>query len=461
MSLPYDQASPKSIESYGKRLIGRTLRSVEGARSIPLEKFDQNQGGRTRGNFGAVLEEYYYGIKPGNSSGPDFPEAGVELKSTPVRKTSSGYSAKERLVLGMIPFTYETAKIFSESSLYRKCKDIMLVAYLHEKDRSILDLLIKVANLVRFDELPLEDRRIIENDWQLIMDKIRSGRAGELSEGDTMYLGACTKGANSADTTMVFDQAVKRRAFSLKSGYMTSLMRPMIDADPIVKSIEEIDESGSFEAVTISRFAPYIGKTVAEIHQMVGSGLNENAKNYYADLARRILGVKKQKIAEFEKADVVMKTIRVDEKGMPREDMSFPTFKYTEVIEEKWDADEELNEKPANIQELLQKRHFFVVYRCEGGRKDKNSVRLLKVMFWAMPVSDLDGHVRSVWAETIKRINEGRANDLPKKSDDPVCHIRPHAQNAKDTYDTPMNGPQVKKCFWLDKKYIKEQIIKG
>ena len=42
-----------------------------------------------------------------------------------------------------------------------------------------------------------EDLPQIEKDWNLIIQKIRNGQAHEISEADTMYLGACSKGANS------------------------------------------------------------------------------------------------------------------------------------------------------------------------------------------------------------------------------------------------------------------------
>ena len=39
--------------------------------------------------------------------------------------------------------------------------------------------------------------KIIKDDYEKIVRKIQNGRAHELSEGDTMYLGACTKGATA------------------------------------------------------------------------------------------------------------------------------------------------------------------------------------------------------------------------------------------------------------------------
>ncbi len=91
----YDPRDPQSIEEYGKKLLQRTLRqSIAHADSIPV--------GRGKGSFGELLERHYFGINPGNRPTPDFEEAGVELKSTPVKRNNRGtLIAKERLVLAM------------------------------------------------------------------------------------------------------------------------------------------------------------------------------------------------------------------------------------------------------------------------------------------------------------------------------------------------------------------------
>ena len=50
-----------------------------------------------------------------------------------------------------------------------------------------------------FDLAISKDLKQIEKDYYFIIDKIKQGKAHELSEADTMYLGACTKGTDSND----------------------------------------------------------------------------------------------------------------------------------------------------------------------------------------------------------------------------------------------------------------------
>ena len=54
------------------------------------------------------------------------------------------------------------------------------------------------SQLISINSEALEkDLEIIRSDYEIIAKKIQDGRAHELSEADTMYLGAATKGATA------------------------------------------------------------------------------------------------------------------------------------------------------------------------------------------------------------------------------------------------------------------------
>ena len=67
------------------------------------------------------------------------------------------------------------------------------------------DYIIKDVMLHKFSE---EDLIVIRNDWGTIVNKIKAGKAHEISEADTNYLGACSKGANK--------NSVRRQTFFLR-----------------------------------------------------------------------------------------------------------------------------------------------------------------------------------------------------------------------------------------------------
>ena len=132
-------------------------------------------------------------------------------------------------------------------------------SYEHLLDRPQGDFKIDAAILFSFPE---EDLVIIENDWKTIMEKVRSGRAHELSEGDTMYLAACTKGATAASVRPQPFSAIpaKQRAYSLKSSYMTQILNIYIFGDAqserIIKDPAELQE-GKFEDYLRRKLSPY------------------------------------------------------------------------------------------------------------------------------------------------------------------------------------------------------------
>ena len=70
-----------------------------------------------------------------------------------------------------------------------------------------------------------------------------------------------------------------------------------------------------------------------------------------------------------------------------------------------------------------------------------------------MPVQDRV-EAEKVWLRAQESIRKGNYSELPKSSENPVSHVRPHARNRLDTLPTPQGGEEVKRCFWLNRSYI-------
>lgn len=439
MDVMYDKNDKSSIVLYAKVLEGMTLRKVCGEVAM------FQVGGK--GNFGTLLEKYYFDYEPNSDSQPDFPEAGLELKASPLKRhPKDGLVAKERIVLNMINYMHVVNETFQISSFWKKNQSLLLVFYLHEKEKLVLDLDIKVVGNW---EYPEEDLSIIKADWETIISKIRDGKAHELSEGDTFYIGACTKGAKGGNRRIQPFNSIKakQRAFSLKQGYVNHILHRLThDRDDaygrIIRSKEGTTKV-TIEDVVRSRFEPFYGLDIDEILERTGIRLNKRAKGFYADLTKAILGISPdKKVEEFEKGDVVIRTVRLKANGNAAEDISFPAFKYKELVKQSWEE--------SDLKARLEKKFFFVFYQYDTTGK----LVLRKVMFWNMPYCDLR-EARKVWIETVRRILRGKADALPKKSENLVCHVRPHARNADDTCETPDGKFVVKKSFWLNNSYIK------
>ena len=61
-------------------------------------------------------------------------------------------------------------------------------------------------------------------------------------------------------------------------------------------------------------------------------------------------------------------------------------------------------------------------------------------------------------------INGRRKTNFPSKKTSDICHVRPHARNADDTYKLPVKDKvsnldnYTKHCFWLNSSYVKDKI---
>ena len=462
----YDKTDPLSIELYSQRLIGKTFRQICEEDDQPGQVGEQGlsygtsdlENKANKGNLGQLIEERFFHYACNSDSNPDFKEAGVELKVTPYKKNNNGtLSAKERLILTMIDYDTVVNESFEDSHFWNKSKLILLVYYLYIKGtKARLDYKIGYSKLFT---PPEQDVRIIKQDYDNIVAKIKAGKAHELSEGDTLYLGAASKAADSTKrrTQPYSDVPAKPRAFAFKNSYMTYVLNNYIvpnknTYEPIIKD-ECVD---SFEGYVVNKIDKYRGYSVDELCVEFDVDRNNKPKSLEAMLAYRILGIKNNRAEEFEKANIVVKTIRIGNNNKIKESMSFPAFKFMELIKENWEDSTFGNY-------LRETRFLFVVYRYD----ECNILKLRGCQFWNMPYEDLENHVKAVWEKTKEVINNGikvsivngvRKNNLPKASEDSVCHVRPHAQNALDTYELPDGRRYPKQCFWLNNSYIYNQL---
>ena len=464
--MKYDKTDPNSIESYAQKLIGKTFADVineydsvidevhESSSAYAISHEDKNY----KGGLGTLIEEKYFHYKANSDSRPDFHEAGVELKVTPYKTNPNGtVSAKERLILTMIDYFSVVNEDFESSHLWNKSRLILLIYYLYSKD--IESRLLYRIDFVKLFTPPEQDKKIIMHDYYLIREKIRSGKAHELSEGDTLYLGAATKAQTSKDRRRqpYSEELAKPRAFSYKNSYMTYVLNTYIipgknTYEPIVKN-ENIDD---FEEYVIKKIDTYKNRTVKELCEEFEIDTQKNPKNLEAILAYRMLGIKGNNAEEFTKANVVVKVIRINKNDNIKENMSFPTFQFMELIKENWEDSTFGNY-------LRDTRFFFVVYKEDSS----GEYHVSGCQFWNIPYNDLEIEVKSVWEKTKKVIEEGlvitelngkKTNNLPKQKDNRVSHVRPHARNAADTYPLPDGREYTKQCFWLNNSYIYSQI---
>lgn len=412
-----------------------------------------------KGAVGNLIQECWFNIPVNSDPRPDFIDAGIELKAHPFRYNKKGeVIAKERLVCDIINYMEEYNKTFETSSFYLKCHDMLLLPY--EDKINISKEYFSVAKAVLFS-FPEEDLKIIRDDWAKIISKIKAGIAEQISEGDTLYLGACTKGANANSLRKQPFSSVlaKQRAYCLKTSYMTYILQNYIfgniQNERIISDISLIQDK-TFEQYVVEKIDKYKNYSVDELCDCFNIDKRKTIKNKESILAFNILGVKSNKAEEFIKAGINVKTIRLNNNNTITESMSFRTFKFKEIVNQKWED--------SDLQNYFSETRFlFVVYK-----QDENGVLRLKgCQFWNMPYNDLEVEMKQVWEKAKQVISDGSSfrkihnkntSYLPKLRDNKVGHVRPHARNSNDVDELPNGKLFPKQCFWLNNYYIFSQL---
>lgn len=439
------------------------LRITELIKNKPFGDFKGFKNNNNKGMIGILIEEQGFEYKANSESAPDFPSAGLELKVTPYKRLKNNQlSAKERLVLNMINYNNESEN-FEDSSFWKKNKELLILFYEHlpNNDKSKFS----VSNYLEY-RFPEKDLKIIKEDWNKINEKIKAGLAHEISEGDTLYLGACTKAKDSSITTSqpYSIQKAKPRAYSLKTSYMTQLVRKYITNS---QSDEELSKNLllnylTFEESILDKVRKYYGVEQNKLAQIFD--VNLKAKQANEMIVSRILGLKGKisNTEEFLKANISVKTIRVEENGSIKESMSFPAFKYREIIQQDWEE--------SDLYETLYSTKFlFVVFKNNG-----DDYYLSETFFWNMPAPIINKYAKEVWKSTKNFIGAGKIikeqvdgrdyTYFPNSRFNGYMHVRPHGTNKKDTDILPipdvLTGKtfHLKHSFWFNAKYIKAII---
>ncbi len=469
----YNENDKNSIENFARQLLNKSLYAVLGE---DLNHRFENK--RSKGRLGQVVEESYFGYKVNSKQEADFGKADIELKVAPLKKIKpkidskslrekEGISAKERIVLTIIDFMRIYIEEWDNNSLLKKCRNLLLMFYIHDNDKHIEELVFKIINVWSPSK---NDLLVIKRDWELIINKIRQGRAHEISEGDTLYLGACTKGSTAEKSKReqpFSDVMAPQRAFCLKRAYVDYIIEELLQRE----TYEKIDEEKSvannfkdkpFDKVILNTFKAIEGFTLEQMINKYNITRERKAKNFIRliidDICKQLFGEKLDKLSEFKKSDIEIKTILLKPNGMPKESMSFEQIDFQEIVNENWE-ESIIRDKFEN------KKHLWIIFKSKRNFEKQSElslddILLHKVMFWNMPIIDLEGSMKLVWQDTVNKISLGDYNNFIKISQGEIAHIRPKGIDNNDVMLTPQGTYERKKSFWLNAKYIKEQIEK-
>lgn len=469
-----DCSSPDDLLRYAQQLPGMTFREVLDLGIVPCGVEREYNSRRYKGGMGTLIEERFFGYKANSEQDSDFSEAQVELKATCYDVKKNGdISAGERLVLTMIPFNSPMEESFYQSHAWKKSSKILLIYYERNKQIDPYDQVIKYVSLFT---PPAEDLKIIEDDYNKIKGLVQAGKAEELSESLTTYLGACTKGATAASmwTEQFYPPhtKAKKRAFCFKRQYMDYVLHAHVmgeadEAEPIVKDAAQLAHQ-TFEELVLAKINKHVGKTDKELCELLGMCYTGN-KAQWTQITYKLLGLQGDEALEFKKANISVRTVRIEKEQRIKESLSLHNIRFMELAREQWEDSFLYNY-------FNETRFFFVTFQ-----DTHEGWKLAGARFWSMPQSDIEGPVKTCWQQAKDAVLAGIKfqviedkhgqkvlNNLPKKRENRIAHVRPHAPKAYHQFsdgtvlgDNPThsdvlpNGERMtKQSFWLNNTYI-------
>ena len=436
----------EELLEYTSNIVGKTFKEIDSEHLLEHTTLT-----RQKGLLGHVVETGFYKYPINSDSRADFEELDIELKVTGYVKNKNGtLRAKERLVLSKIDYNKIINETYENSHVLGKCRKMLIIWYEYDSTKEVQDFMITDFQLYDM----AKDEEIFKNDFEIIKGKVLAGKAHELSEGDTSYLGACTKARTSADrTTQPFSDILsKPRAYSLKNAYMTGILRENIETT-IVRTFTSFN---TVEDYVKNKLKPYFGKTQLEIlEEITGRTYTEKIpKNISKMISDELIGKddelpKKDEL--FAKTNFIIKNLPIQKNGKPRERMSFKTISLSE-FEDDW-------------QDSFWKNYFeetkliVICYKEINGSRNGHRV-LSDVKKITFNDDDLDTFEKTY--NQIKIAIEKRdVRLLPTSSNgfkNQLLEIAPKGIKGDDAYNNFFKKDKTKVAFMISKKLLYEKL---
>ncbi|NEU59207.1 MutH/Sau3AI family endonuclease [Halorussus sp. MSC15.2] len=258
-------ATEEEISEAAKVLLGETFGEI----SEDILGMADDERARSKHGAANVIEEGYFGIPINSSPKPDFPDAGIELKVTPLKLTGDDdlVRPKERLVLSMVDYNAiaEADHWTDVPALRKKLSKMLIIWYVHVVGEDRADYPVVWVDIWEPDETWSQR---LQDDFETVKEKVLAGEVP--SERHVDYLGTCPKHGGgyikenpsesprsskvAPDAHPVLDHAEKR-GWSIALGGM---MDVLLDSTGLEKSksgrsrgvdLEELEERAAERSV--------------------------------------------------------------------------------------------------------------------------------------------------------------------------------------------------------------------
>tara|TARA_Y100000592_G_scaffold85794_1_gene138318 strand:- start:9 stop:1415 length:1407 start_codon:yes stop_codon:yes gene_type:complete len=460
--MDYNINSKTSILNYSKKLEGKSISD--------LVDHDIEKASSDKGSFGKYVERIFFKYDNNSDKNPDFPYAkwdnndspGLELKTAEVYLLKSNkYSVSNKLNLNSINYHDIINEDFISSYFIKKNRSTLILFYI--KASNHIPFSKRLFDTVGIWDIPKKDLIVIRKDWEFIKNKVLQGEAHKLSEKDTIYLGAGTAGnSNSMTSQPNSDEPARVRKLTFKSSYIKAIYEILKNPNNFSTITKESDlKEKTITEIITGKLEKFKNKSTEKL------GANYSAKQKYERITKKILGAKdsKHEIEELKKAGVEIKTVRINNKNQIEQHMSFPAFKFTDIVNEDW--------KSSKIKSMFEDTLLIVFFR----EKVNGHYYLDNFKLWNLRSKDLC-ELESVYqklkkcllsGEIVDKVTQKVWNNFPKTKDNHISHIRPHSsygylhpkgKKPGNIYDLPVADKKTgwtsftRHSFWLNKTYI-------
>jgi len=457
----YDHTDENSILDRAQLIKGKTLDYI--SKKSPFENFKLDK--TNKGEVGNFVEKEWFGLKNNSRPEPDFIEAGIELKVSPV-KDNKLKSIKENMKVCSINYSKLIDETWDESHVKQKVRKVLMIYYLWGKNKEEWGS----QEILDFDLWILKpNEKKIRLEWLHTQNKVAMGLAHKLTASESKILCANTSGTSKRVEQPVqkIEKFASRRSFYFKRKFICDHWQKVRMRESIQESLG-LNTITNYEQSLLDLIHNHKGKTLGEIANKYQFSISKN-KDAAATIIKLMLGFKtvKSKIKELDERGTIVKTIPINSNNHSLfEAISFRKIIFKDFIHEEWDE--------SLLVEQLTRILFVAVSRNKRKGVPIEDRVLTKAFFWSPNSNDLK-IIKQEWLTYQKQFNSGLVikkipvnskkgfkeviTNIAKESDTKIIHLRPHAQDSNDRDEDSFGTSAVKQSFWLNKKFV-EKLLK-
>lgn len=430
----FDRSDSAEILRFAQLLVGKRIDQVLDVPPGPAS------GSRTKGVVGAHYERIF-GIKTNSDARPDFPKAGVELKSVPLERIGRGLRVKERCSLTTIDYSAVLSTPLGKSHLWAKTRQILFVFY--EWSPGVPMTTFRTAGVTLWSPGSLEES-LLRKTYKYIKTRVNDGQAHLITDVETAGVTAPTKGSGKKIPQPKSSVLAKERAFAFSDMLVNSIWESMQSSSRQESVLGAASGATSPEQRLMTRLTQHEGKTVDQIQRRIKRKAPLKPKNRADILSRLMLGsdVGTRPVMELERLGLTLKSVRVNSQLKPYQSMSFGLINFSTVVDESWETSK-WREQVSRI--------LFVVF--EGPSDAWGDLTLRGSFIWS-PTRAEELVLKAEWERAVSLIRTGDIKKIPGQSESVAVHVRPKSTKGAVPKALPSGGRWVGSSFWLNRPFV-------